>query len=125
MAATTAGYSRRRRTGLAPRFVVFATALAFLLQCLVTQIHIHSEPADGAVKLSTALSAAQGKAPLDHSQRDCPFCQATVHAGAFLMPATMALLLTQASVFIADFVAPRPTGAATAHSWQSRAPPSR
>ena len=123
MAAPTAGFSRRRRLALAPRLVVLLTALAFLLQCLVTQIHIHTEPLGDAVKLSA--SPAQGKAPLDHSQRDCPFCQATVHAGAFLVPAMPRLALGALSIIAVMFLAMRATVTATAHNWQSRAPPAR
>lgn len=116
---------RLRRGNFAPRFVVFATALAFLLQSFITQIHIHSEPVGGAVKIAATLSSAPGKTPLDHSQRDCPFCQAIAHAGAFLAPSAPPLVLSLPAACVALFVALRPVAVAAAHNWQSRAPPSR
>ncbi len=126
MAAVTAVRLRRWRVNSAPRFAVLLTALAFLLQCLVTQMHIHGAPLGDAVKVSAIQSQAPGKAPADdHSQRDCPFCQAIAHAGAFLTPTASPLVLSTAATCAAVFLTVRSAAVSAAHSWQSRAPPSR
>lgn len=130
MKAATARYSGLRRTGLASPFVVFVTALAFLLQSFITQTHVHGDAADHADQASAHISgqisgqfsASQGDIPFEQSQ--CPFCQAIVHAGAFLMPSSLPSLLPVATVSVALSFVMRAASAA-AHNWQSRAPPSR
>ena len=115
-----------RRASPARRFVVFIAALAFALQSYITQTHIHdaSQGLGGAVKIAATQSPAQGKAPLHDGRTDCPFCQAVIHAGAFVAAATPLLYLpftlveTVALIFTA-----RATSDAAAHDWQSRAPP--
>jgi hypothetical protein len=115
-----------RHSGSARRIVVFIAMLAFALQSFVTQTHIHGEPRgiSGVFKIAAHQSPAQSKAPFDNSRADCPFCQAIIHAGAFVTPAapllylpfvwigTVALVFTAPAAFDAD-----------AHDWKSRAPP--
>ncbi|MGD0142326.1 MAG: hypothetical protein ABSC92_04145, partial [Rhizomicrobium sp.] len=102
----------------------FVAVLAFALQSYIAQTHIHAESQalGGMVKIAT--TSPSGKAPVDHSQADCPFCQAVVHVGAIVVSAppllrspfswveTAALAFTAATFSIE-----------AAHDWQSRAPP--
>jgi hypothetical protein len=108
----------------ARRFVVFLAVFAFALQSFIAQTHIHAEPLalGGIVKIASASSP--DKAPVDHSQADCPFCQAVVHVGSIVASAPPLLRLpfswveTTALVFTAVAIS-----GSTAHDWQSRAPP--
>jgi hypothetical protein len=109
-----------RRSGPARRFVVFIAVFAFALQSFIAQTHIHAESLAGIIKTVTT----PGKAPIDHGQADCPFCQAVTHVGSVVASAppllrlpyswveTAALGFTAIAIFVA-----------TAHDWQSRAPP--
>jgi hypothetical protein len=125
MTAAAAESLEIRRLSPARRFVVFIAVLAFALQSYITQTHIHDEQQSfaGIVKITTSQSPAHGKTPLD-KPADCAFCQAVIHAGAFVASATPLLLLpfvwveTVALVFTA-----RAACDAAAHDWQSRAPP--
>jgi hypothetical protein len=124
MKAAAARYSRIRRIGSASRFVVFVTVLAFALQSYIAQTHIHA--VHGVAGIIATHSLAHGKTPLDSSQLDCPFCQAVAHAGAFLTPTPPQMFLPQWAMSEApSFVVPAVAAVAAAHSWQSRAPPSR
>ena len=111
-----------RRSDPARRFVVFIAVFAFALQSFVAQTHIHAESLAGIVKI--AATSTSGKAPVEHSQADCPFCQAVMHVGAVVASAPPLLRLpftwveTSALVFAAVAI----TGA-DAHDWHSRAPP--
>jgi len=123
MAAAAAGYRGTWRRGSASRFLVFFTALAFVLQSFVAQTHFHAESPDSIVKI--ALSHGQGKTPADNSARDCPLCQAVVHAGALLTPAPPLLVPPLSSATVLQFVVSRAVASLSAHNWQSRAPPQR
>jgi hypothetical protein len=111
-----------RRFGPARRFLVFFALFAFTLQSFIAQTHIHAESPASTVKIATTTSA--GKAPADHSQADCPFCQAVVHVGSVVASAPPLLRLpfswveTTTLVFTAVAIS-----SSTAHDWQSRAPP--
>lgn len=104
------------------RAVTIVLLLAFTLQSFVTQTHLHALPPAGA---HTALEAPHhGKTPLDEGQAACPFCQATVHAGAFFAPATPVLVLPASRIGFATFVPVRDAlERAFTHAWYSRAPP--
>jgi hypothetical protein len=126
MTAAAAESFETRRISPARRFVVFVAVLAFALQSYITQTHIHdaSQGLGGIVKIATPQSPAQGKTPLHDGQSDCPFCQAVIHAGAFVASATPLLLLPSTLVeTIALVFTARATSNAAAHDWQSRAPP--
>jgi hypothetical protein len=106
------------------RWITALALLAFFLQNLAVQTHIHQTLQPEAVKAQTDGSH---KAPLKLDPIDqCRLCQELVHAGTFLAPSVAASLLSltfvtavvaRALVFAADL--------ATAFSWQSRAPPRR
>ena len=115
-----------RRSGPARCFVVFIAVFAFALQSYVTQTHIHdaSQVFGGVAKIAATQSPAPGKAPSHDNKADCPLCQAVIHAGIFVSPATPLLHLPFTLI---ETVVPVLTLAAasnaTAHDWQSRAPP--
>jgi hypothetical protein len=107
--------------------LVFVTALAFVLQSFIAQTHIHTSPQGlgDIVKSVTTLSHSQGKKPADDNARDCPFCQAVVHAGAFVAPTPPLLVLPGLSEAISQAVKLGAVISLAAHNWQSRAPPQR
>lgn len=115
-----------RRTAQAPhsRWVTILTLLAFLLQGLAIQTHIHQPGPLSAVETQTgdAPKAPIKLDPVDH----CRLCQELVHAGNFVAPSAAvapASLIFVAAIFIA-LPAP-PDRTATAFAWQSRGPPRR
>lgn len=130
-----AGCMRKSATQLADirrgnpgwRAVTWLLLLAFTLQTFVTQTHIHGTPqgvAGAAVGTVFERSSPQDKSPIDHSTTACPFCQAIVHAGAFVAAAA---LLVPRPIDWASHSTRRlietAISAPFAHSWQSRAPP--
>jgi hypothetical protein len=125
MKASAAEHLGLWRTGLASRLVIFATVLAFLLQSFIAQTHIHgaSLTLGRTVEIATAQPPAREKKPADNGAIDCPFCQAVVHAGAFLAPAPQVLLPPTWVIIAAQFITLRPVAVAATHSWRSRAPP--
>jgi hypothetical protein len=114
------------RAGLARRVIVFFTALGFVFQAYIAQTHVHDASGGlrGVGNIASPHSATPEKTPLDHGATGCPFCQAVIHAGAFLTPAAVtphlpcAWLQTLAAVFAAPAAS-----AVAAYGWQSRAPP--
>lgn len=114
-----------RPASLARRIVVFIALVAFALQSFVTQTHIHHDAqlAGGILKSIATPLPVHGKAPLD-GQTDCPFCQAVVHAGAFVVSAVPVLYSPFVWVKTAFLILTAPKSLhATTHNWQSRAPP--
>lgn len=113
----------RTRRGLAWRAISWILLVAFALQSYATQTHIHATPHAGEAFTIQKVTAT-GTAPLENRAVDCPFCQAIVHSGMFFSPTPPILLLPAWAVHA---VLVRPAFAlrssATAHSWQSRAPP--
>ena len=98
--------------------------LAFFLQSLVVQTHIHQPPPSVAAKAADQHLPAPLKTqdPIDQ----CRLCQELVHAGHFVAPS--ALVAVASPVFVAAvFTAlpAQPDRPATAFAWQSRAPPRR
>lgn len=112
--------------GPARRFVVFIAAFAFALQSFITQTHVHdaSRSFVGFVKIADAHAPAQTRPPLDHHPAYCPICQAVIHAGVFVASAGLLLHLPFLWVRTATpALAAHAESVATAHDWQSRAPP--
>jgi hypothetical protein len=124
--AAGAKYRGVRRIGLARRLVVFVAALAITLQAYVAQTHRHDtfRSFDGTAKIADARSPAQNGSPFDHRSADCPLCQAVIHGGVFITPAILLLNLPflWVETFMPAFTAPD-ASIASAHDWQSRAPP--
>ncbi len=126
MAVTAAMMAKLRTMGSVSRFVVCLVAFAFALQSYISQTHLHAAPIafDGIIKINGKTSSTQGKAPFDDGQRDCPLCQAVAHSGVFVASAEPLLYVPVglARAVMLDF-AVRATRRASAHDWQSRAPP--
>ena len=103
------------------RLIAALVLLAFTVQSYVAQTHIHdTAPASAAI----AKKLNHDKSPLGNTPLDCPFCQAVAHASGFFMPAAPLLFI---SALWAEMAPPhflsRGSLSATAHGWQSRAPP--
>jgi hypothetical protein len=124
--AAGANYRGVRRIGPARRFVVFVAILALALQSYIAQTHVHDalRSFDGTAKIADTRSPAQNQSPLDHRAADCPLCQAVIHGGVFITPATQLLNLPflWVETFMPAFTAPD-ASIASAHDWRSRAPP--
>ena len=108
----------------ARRWVTALALLAFFLQNLAVQTHVHQSLQPAAVKVQTDGSH---KAPLKLDPIDqCRLCQELVHAGTFLAPSAAAspLSLTFVAVGITRLLT-FAADPATAFAWQSRAPPRR
>jgi len=120
-----------RRTALAvdgrpTRLVAWLAILAFLLQGLIVQTHIHVASLEAAAPVHHNQAGQSDKAPADKAPADCPACQ--------LQAATAAIVLTPHAVTLAlvnwvmaGFVS-LPSArvhAPPVRSWSSRAPPTR
>jgi hypothetical protein len=117
--------SRIRRRGPGWQFVAWAALLAFALQAFVTATHIHPALPAGAVSVKALQNTSpQHKLPGGNDQSECPFCQAVVHAGAFLASnAPLPLLPAVWAEFSLPHLVAAWAQASLAHSWQSRASP--
>jgi hypothetical protein len=121
-------------------FLTLFCLLAFSFQSYISQTHIHV-PGTTDLGISAGFSvkspvSADAKAPaikLSKNKRipangndasNCPLCQAVLHAGFFLTPALLVLLLpdTQNAVGPAFIVSAYHEGAPS-HAWHSRGPP--
>jgi len=109
--------------------------LAFSLQSYIAQTHIHTpgttDPGISALVSSHGPVSADVKKQGDHKKipanddsANCPLCQAVLHAGAFLTPALLVLLMPDARAAIGPVlvVVPHREGAPS-HAWHSRGPP--
>lgn len=114
-----AALAKRRGSGW--QFIACLILIAFTLQSYITQTHIHNAAPAAVSKIFTH---SHGKAPLDDSPVDCPFCQAVAHDGPFHLPTVPLLILSIAFVELAPLALRlRDSSEAFAHSWRSRAPP--
>jgi hypothetical protein len=128
-----AGRRRAQAAPLRTATVLFAAA-AFLLQSLIVQTHIHganfgngNNVAQVLLKLVTgnefALPGKKSIPERDDSAK-CPFCQAVMHAGAFLSPAAAALAQPLECVSIIEIgFSALAAIEAVSHNWLGRAPP--
>lgn len=123
MKAAAAGHSDIRRKSTASRVLAFITVIAFAMQSFIIQTHIHSGPLAAIAKFSIDAPAQHSKDPHNKSPADCPLCQAVAHTGAFLTPATIAMLLPVSVQTVMLRLVVQTATAARTHSWQSRAPP--
>ena len=123
-----AGKSRVAAAASLPRTLLLTLlALAFLLQGLVVQTHIHSDaPGVRETTFGFVVSAPQDKhAPaVPDDQKHCPFCQEATYAGAFVAPGPLLILLPTEtfSAIPLELVVPAYVDAAS-HFWRGRAPP--
>ena len=103
--------------------------LAFFLQSLAIQTHIHpqlplvAQTADQDMSASSpAKSPLKNQDPMDQ----CRLCQELVHAGSFVTPS--AAIAAATLMFVAAIFAALPAindRSAIAFAWQSRGPPRR
>jgi hypothetical protein len=109
----------------ARQWLTWVALLAFFLQGLAVQTHIH--PADFAPVAKLVGQHANAPAAPAKNQDpgdQCRLCQELVHAGAYVTPSA-ALLAAPLSIFRAIPLAllPPRSQSAPAFAWQSRAPP--
>ena len=105
-------------------WMTFAVLLAFFLQSLAIQTHVHPSLAPVAAK----AAALHGQAPAPPKSQDpldqCRLCQELAHAGNFFTPSAL-LLVISLSFVAAIFIPLRDPldSSAKAFAWQSCAPP--
>ena|SRR5437868_1947023 len=120
---TRLGTTQPRQTPTKRWVTVFAL-LAFFLQGLAIQTHIHQlvQPVTAKATSLPGPAPLQSQDPLDQ----CRLCQELIHAGTFVVPPTATVLFSlsfEATVFAAP---PAFAGtSARSFAWQSRAPPRR
>lgn len=116
-------------------FLTLFCLLAFSFQSYIAQTHIHI-PGTTDLGISALVSAPakisldgkkqgeHGQLPANGDSSNCPLCQTVLHAGTFLTPALLVLLLpdVQAGNDPAPTTILRRDGAPS-HAWQSRGPP--
>jgi hypothetical protein len=116
-------------------FLTLFCLLAFSFQSYIAQTHIHipgtTDPGISALTSSLAKISPDAKKQSDRNRlpansdtSNCPLCQTVLHAGFFLTPALLVLLLpdTQAGNGPAPVAVSHHDGAPS-HAWQSRGPP--
>jgi len=113
------------RAALELRSVVsFGLLFAFSLFSYVTQTHIHIPALERTAVFEVPDQSAHHKRPLDDDTAHCPWCQAAVMSGSFVVPIAPALpvpaVLTITEFLPFSFVL---GGMLRSHGWQSRAPP--
>jgi hypothetical protein len=108
---------------LGTRLLALFALLAFALQGLAIQTHLHGAPASTAhLVQASAPAGGDRRDPLDPAT--CALCQELAHAGAALTPAPILTVLPldwTRTVFIVPVSAA--AGLAPHTGWQSRAPP--
>jgi hypothetical protein len=104
------------------RWVTVFALLAFFLQGLAVQTHIHEQvpPAKTAALPAPVKAPFKSQDPTDQ----CRLCQELVHAGSFITPSTTATPadLSFVAVVFTAVTAPE-TAFAMAFAWQGRARP--
>jgi len=121
---TRQGYALARQASPRKWVTVFAL-LAFFLQGLAVQTHVHPSLAQPAAK-TAAAQQQPGPAPVKSQDPldQCRLCQELAYAGNFFTPSVVVLAVSlsfAAAIFailriLAD-------DSHTAFAWQSRAPP--
>lgn len=117
-----------RQAPAARRWVTLLIVIAFFLQSLAVQTHIHPQatgPA-AAARVSHISLPASDNSPIPFEQSGCRLCQEMAHFGAVITPFGSSLLVSLSFIAVA-FTGPPLCGAllASAFAWKSRAPPRR
>ena len=100
-------------------WVTWLALLAFLLQGLVAQTHVHTARDEAWLPAHQGSSQPAPKAPAD-----CPYCQLQAATSAVVMPHAVITFLPLSWVESIALVQTVVTGSSGAHQgWQSRAPP--
>lgn len=112
------------KTSTFKRWVTAFALLAFFLQGLAVQSHVHAQ--FQTVAANEVSQASPIKAPLKAQDPidQCRLCQEVAHAGIFVSPSASAALisLTYAAAEFSALPGHTPSSA-RAFAWQSRAPP--
>ena len=104
--------------------ITLVALLAFALQTIVLQTHIHGVPLAGTAGVTLAVEKGQQPAPPANDPANCPICQEMLHAGVFVAPGAATLqIATIATIIDFVFVEIFATTQIYAHGWKSRAPP--
>jgi hypothetical protein len=116
--------TRPARAGTARLAITLFALLAFTLQSYVTQIHIHGASPSAIASLDTGKLHQPGRLPAGDDQSACPICQVIAHAGQFLMPSAVAIMLPAlAAFYVTNDTHTTTVTDSYSHSWNSRAPP--
>jgi hypothetical protein len=107
--------------------------LAFAIQSIVTQTHVHlSRLSDAGLALQAGKSLLghdnaplkQNNAPLNDDPSNCPLCKEILYSGQFVAPAWAVFFLPTLAVSLIETALPAISRSDTAsHAWSSRAPP--
>jgi len=110
---------------LLSRLAMLFMLVAFAVQGLAVQTHIHGDPLtafDHVTHMSGPVTPAS-QDPYDPA--NCPLCQELLHAGLYVTPTASELVIILKAVAFAPAFALLPHAATERqHDWQSRAPPS-
>ena len=122
-------WSREPRGNTRRLAISFVTLVAFVVQILLVQTHIHGTARFGVTSVPATIAKIDGKERSDkfppaNDPANCPICQEMLHAGAFVAPGAATLQITTlASVIDFVFVEIFATAQTRSHGWKSRAPP--
>lgn len=114
------------RTPATNRLVTWFVLLAFFLQSLAVQTHIHPLDQIPTAKLAASLHTPVPKLPAKNTTPvdQCRLCQELLQAGSFITPAAALLAAPTATIQIIPLLLlPIRALSAPAFAWQSRAPP--
>jgi hypothetical protein len=109
---------------LLSRLAMLFMLVAFTVQGLAVQIHLHGDPLT-ALDHVTHISAPSTPSSQDpYDPANCPLCQELLHAGVYVTPVVNDFIVVLNAVAFAPVFALVPHAATERqHSWQSRAPP--
>jgi hypothetical protein len=108
-----------RHTFWARSVVAPFVLLAFLVQALIVQTHVHVFAAGIATQTSASRSADSNDTAL------CPLCQAAISGGTYLIPNVVAAACAAALRTYEPLTPYLIVALAASYTWQSRAPPAR
>jgi hypothetical protein len=125
--AAKASHPRATTSTLGSRLLAMLALVAFLLQSMAVQTHVHPagpHSLDPGTVVAMALSASDPLKNLKTNPGACRLCQEIAHAGTYIVPAVIlpaALLAIKIWQPAAEDQALQP--AALSFIWQSRGPP--
>ena len=125
--------ANRRTQPIWQRVFLYALVIAFALQSIVTQSHMHlaapwaaavAEKFDSGSKIATSQTNRDNNYPVNDDPANCPICQAIALAGNFVAPSAASPILPHQEI-----VAAAPQAALllicnpVSHIWRGRGPP--
>ena len=107
------------------RLAALFMLVAFTVQGLAVQIHIHGDPLSALDHVSHISAPATPASQDPYDPANCPLCQELLHAGVYVTPVVNDFAIILNAVVFAPAFALLPHAATEKqHGWQSRAPPS-